>query len=293
MHKIRMSPLGVRASQFKNPVLGIAASIVVLTCATSCSTTSESRDVDFLASTSLRGTATQTGTLTDGKQSVARTSDSERLSELVNKGTEGKSDSVGDEPERWSARGRSTPEHFNQPAIAVAPSRPGAYRIQPHDVIRISVYGEAAISMDYAVSAAGEINHPFLGRVKLEGMSVEQAQEYITKRLDRDFLVNPMVTVTTVKSAGRRIIIFGQVKSPGEHHIPHDQPMTLLRAIATAGGFTGLAAQSRIRIVRKTADDEGERVINADVTRILRGRGDAQDIPLQPDDVITVPESIF
>ena len=166
------------------------------------------------------------------------------------------------------------------------------YRISVHDVLSINVYGEPDISMEYRVSSMGEISHPFLGRVKLLNMSADEAEVLVSKLLDKDYLVDPKVSLRVVRSARRRVIIFGQVKKPGEHYVPPDQPMTLLRAIATAGGFTQLAAMSRVRVVRRNRKDE-EEAIYVDVSDILRGRGTAKDIPLDPDDIITVPESVF
>lgn len=168
---------------------------------------------------------------------------------------------------------------------------PSDYHVSPMDVLRIDVYGEPDISRAYHVSEAGTINHPFLGALLLQGLTLSQAQERITQLLARDYLVDPKVAVTVESSVARRIIIFGEVGNPGTYTIPPNQPMSLLHAVSLAGGFSELAARSRVLIVRN--DHGTERVIKIDVTDLLAGKQGSLDVPLKPGDVITVPQSRF
>ena len=141
------------------------------------------------------------------------------------------------------------------------PHGPADYRITELDVLLIEVFNEADISKPYQVSANGTVNHPLLGAVKLSGLSLSDAESTIRDLLAKDYLVNPRVNIRVQSSAGRRIIIFGEVSTPGTLHIPPDQPMTLLRAVALAGGFTDIAARGRVRIVRRDGDNEENQIV--------------------------------
>jgi polysaccharide export outer membrane protein len=165
------------------------------------------------------------------------------------------------------------------------------YRIHPKDDILIEVFGEPEISHIYHVSSDGFINHPLLKKVELVGLTSVEAEEKLRKMLAQDYLVDPRVNLRIKSSLARRVIIFGEVENPGSYEVDHDQPMTLLRIISMAGGFTDLAAVGRVRILRDI--DGEEKTMKIDVADLLKGRLDETDIGLKPGDIITVPETIF
>jgi len=94
--------------------------------------------------------------------------------------------------------------------------------------------------------------------------------------LQPDFLKNPRVSAELLNY--RPFYIFGEVKSPGGY--PYTSGMTIISAVAVAGGFTYRARKNRIRIIRGSDDDQVE----------LEGK---DDTPIQPGDVIEVPERFF
>lgn len=83
------------------------------------------------------------------------------------------------------------------------------------------------------------------------------------------------------------IYVMGEVNKQGA--VPYDSNMSLLQAITKAGGFANSAAASRVQIVRVV--DGKEQILRVDVKRIQEGEG--RDIPLMPEDIVTVPKSIF
>ena len=97
--------------------------------------------------------------------------------------------------------------------------------------------------------------------------------------------------VLVVGSVNRRVTVLGQVKSPGTFDLPTDEPLRLLQALALAGGFTGIAAIDRVNVLRSTAGREERFTI--DVRALLRSGEHANNIPLLPGDIVTVPETIF
>lgn len=84
--------------------------------------------------------------------------------------------------------------------------------------------------------------------------------------------------------------IIGQVNNPGSYKIP-EREITLVEAIGVAGGFTRIAARNKTRIIR--VEDGTEKIINVKVDAITKAGKKIQDVIIQPDDVIVVPESFF
>ena len=172
------------------------------------------------------------------------------------------------------------------------PAAPAAEcQIHPGDTVHVAVYREEDISGDFKVSPDGSISHPLLGRVSLGGMTSSGAEQKLIQLLDRDYLVNPRVAVQVSSSYSRQVIVLGEVKRPGVYEVPTGERFTLLQAIAMAGGFTDIAAIDRVVIVRKEKDREIS--LKVKVSDLLSGRGRSEDVALQVNDVITVPQTVF
>lgn len=165
------------------------------------------------------------------------------------------------------------------------------YRVVSGDVIHVQVRGEAGLSDDFKVSSDGTILYSFLGRVPVTGLSVSAIESNLTALLAKDYLVDPKVYVQVKSSVLRRVIVFGEVKTPGIYEMPVGERFSLLQVIAKAGGPTELAATDRVRIIRRSGG--AEKAIKVNVTELLKGGSSANDVELLPNDVITVPQSVF
>ncbi len=166
-----------------------------------------------------------------------------------------------------------------------------SYHLQSGDEIDVQVYRETEISGSFRIGPNGAIRHPLIGDVVVSGLSVSEAEQQLARLLEADYLVNPRVIVKVLTARSSQIVIFGEVKKPGIYPVPVGESITLLQAIAQAGGFTELASPDRVRIVRQL--DGKQTTIKARVADILGGRGKQGDIPLKPDDVIVVPQIVF
>ena len=170
------------------------------------------------------------------------------------------------------------------------PSVQNDYRIQPLDTIDISVFNETDLSVQRRVSPQGYITYPLLGSVQVNGLTVGETETKLKDLLGRNFLVNPQVTVLVNHANSRHIVILGQVKSPGSYDFG-DEGLTLVQAIARAGGFTDVAATDRVNVIRSENGVEKKIVVN--VAAIIKGADRSKDLELKPDDVVSVPETIF
>jgi polysaccharide export outer membrane protein len=174
----------------------------------------------------------------------------------------------------------------------VSVSSPSDYRIKPLDTLQINVFNEPDLSVKEHVSAQGMMNYPLLGAVQVGGLTVSEAEHLLKEKLGRDYLVRPQVSVLIERANSRRVFILGQVRQPGAIEFTADERLTLLQAIARAGGFTPIAAPGRVSISRSSGDGRAEQII-VNVTAIISSGDRSKDIELHSDDVVSVPESVF
>ncbi len=166
------------------------------------------------------------------------------------------------------------------------------YVIQPLDVIRIQIYQEPDLNRELKVSQDGTVLMPFIGTVEVKNKTIRQAQELIRKLYDADYLVNPQVNITVLEYSQRRVEVFGSVSNPGIIVFPKEEGLTLTAAISLAGSFTRLANKKAITIRRTAPDGKIETIGPINVDELTKGDS-ANTYPLQPGDVITVPEKIL
>jgi polysaccharide export outer membrane protein len=172
--------------------------------------------------------------------------------------------------------------------LALAPAPAAAqetgYRLNPGDVVRISVWREEELNREALVQPDGSVSFPLAGQVAAAGRTPGELQADIAQRLDR-FIPGAVVTVELLDAKGNVVYVIGEVNRPGAYQVGRD--ISVVQAISLAGGFTPFAGTSRVRVIRKTA--EGETVIPVDYRDIERGRDLAADIPLRAGDTVIVP----
>jgi len=134
-----------------------------------------------------------------------------------------------------------------------------AYRLAPGDSILLSIFNEPTLEAQRTISSSGEASFYLIGNVKLAGKSISEAEELIRALYDRDYLVNPRVTLTTTGHAAQFATITGEVSSPGNISIPVEGKIDLLEAIAAAGG-TSERADLRSVTLRRKGSTEQQRI---------------------------------
>ena len=164
------------------------------------------------------------------------------------------------------------------------------YILSPSDVVQVKVYQEDDLESKLRIARDGTTSFPLIGVIKLGGKTVEQAANLIRDELAKDYLVNPQVTLTVIEYAKRRFTVLGQVQKPGTFEIPNEESVTLLQAIAMAGGYTRLANKANVTVTR-TANGK-KATFSLDVNHATSDLK-VQPFIIIPDDTITVPERIF
>lgn len=149
----------------------------------------------------------------------------------------------------------------------------GPYTLDTGDVIRVSVYGDEALSANYRVSDSGAVSLPLVGPVAVRGATTNMAAARITAALADGYIREPSVAVEVDQY--RPFFIQGAVSSSGQFAYVYG--MTVRAAIATAGGFTATADRSKAMIYRR----QGDRMVKGSV---------GLDFPIYPGDTIVISE---
>ena len=174
-------------------------------------------------------------------------------------------------------------------AMALSPHKavaagPAAYRLNPGDELRISVWGQDNLDNQLVVLPDGMITFPLAGRVQAAGLTTEELEARLADALG-PAIKDPHVSVTIATVAGNRVYVIGKVRAPGAYVL--QAPTTIVQVLSLAGGLDKFAKASKIEVIR--ASDGGSRRIRFDLGDFLDGDAGAHDIELQAGDIIVVP----
>lgn len=164
------------------------------------------------------------------------------------------------------------------------------YILQPGDLVDIQVFMEDDMKRTLRIATNGTITYPLVGNIKIAGYSVTKAEERLSDAL-KTYIKSPQVSMLIKEYANKTVYVLGQVKKPAAIQIPPEKPLTVLEAITSVGGFTDIAATSKVRVLRMQNGKQTS--IEVDVAQITKQGNKALDIPLMPGDVIFVPQSMF
>ena len=165
------------------------------------------------------------------------------------------------------------------------------YILKPSDVISVEVYQEGDLEKSVRVEGDGSVALALVGKVKVAGMTVAEAQSLITDLYNRDYIVDPQVSILVVQFSPKIIHILGSVNSPGVVEIPPDRNLTLTEAIADVRGVSRLGNPKSVTIKRVDADGRA-RQMEVNFSRIVSDPN-VKDIVLQEGDTVWVPERII
>ena len=150
------------------------------------------------------------------------------------------------------------------------------YRLGPNDRTRIIVYGQPNLTGEFVLDGSGNLAFPLIGNVPANGMTPTELQRAIAAKLDPDYLHNPSVSVEV--ASRRPFYVVGEVQKPGSY--PYVTDMTVLNAVATAGGQTYRANMGRFYV---------KRLVDGQTVRVAA----TQESRLQPGDTVVVRERYF
>jgi polysaccharide export outer membrane protein len=191
------------------------------------------------------------------------------------------SSAVGISPSLVVAEANSLPEP--QRADLLAATRP--YLIGPFDKLRIDAFEIPELQKDVQIDASGRLSFPLIGVVEASGLTPGELADLIESRLRGRFVKDPQVTVNLEETVSQVITVDGEVKKPGLY--PVIGRMTLMRAVATAGGTGEFAKLSDVVIFRQVGAQQMAGIYNLKGIR----RGNYKDPEVFANDVIIVGDS--
>ena len=142
----------------------------------------------------------------------------------------------------------------------------GEYQLGAGDQLRVTVFGEAELSGEYVLDGTGVVSMPLIGDVTALNLTVREFQRALEQRFADGYLRNPRVSAEVLNY--RPFYILGEVRQPGEY--PYTNGLTVLNAIATAGGFT-YRANDNVVMIKRADDSQEYRVRLEPTTKILPG----------------------
>ena len=150
------------------------------------------------------------------------------------------------------------------------------YRLGPGDKVRVTVYGEPNLTGEYYVSSRGTLSVPLIGDVTASGQTVPQIAEAVRSKLADGYIRDPKVAAEVLTY--RPYYILGEVNKPGEY--PYTSDLTVMNAVATAGGFTYRAQTKKVLIRHAQSDKEIETPLTATT-------------PVEAGDTVRIKERFF
>lgn len=161
------------------------------------------------------------------------------------------------------------------PSTPIDEAQPTEYQLGPGDQLRVTVFGEPDLTGNYVVGSQGTIAYPLVGDVHAAGLTVPQFTQALQSALET-FVRQPNVSVEVANY--RPFFILGEVQRPGTY--PYSANLTALNAVATAGGFTYRANQTRIFI--RHANEQVEHSYRVTIAT-----------PILPGDTVRIGERLF
>ncbi|MBO6668065.1 polysaccharide biosynthesis/export family protein [Parvibaculum sp.] len=149
------------------------------------------------------------------------------------------------------------------------------YALGVGDRLRVIVFGEPDLSGEFDVSGSGNVALPLIGQVRAKDLTLSQFEDAVEAKFSEGYLNNPRVSVEVLNY--RPFYIYGEVENSGQY--PYTNGMTVLNAVAVAGGYTYRANTDRVYITR---GDGAEQEYPA-----------SQSVKVLPGDVVRVPERFF
>jgi protein involved in polysaccharide export with SLBB domain len=160
-------------------------------------------------------------------------------------------------------------------------------KIIPGDILVIRIANEPDLTQQRTVGTDGKIKFWILDEMDVRDKSTSDVERELREKLDKDYIINPGVSVEVLTYAKQYINVMGQVLDPGRKELPVDRRITIVDALSMGRGFTPRANQSEVVLIRK---GQKKTYSKKDIDKMME-RG--EQIFMEPDDTINVGESIF
>jgi polysaccharide export outer membrane protein len=174
---------------------------------------------------------------------------------------------------------------FGQEEVSVVRQKPRAdYNLGAGDLVQVVVWKNEDVSGEFRVRPDGKFSMPLIGDILAEGNTADSISMQVEQKL-KLFIESPYVSTIVVEAASNRIYVLGEVANPGAYAV--DGSLTVLQALALAGGFTEFASKEKMVLVRGV----GVVQINTKLSysKIIRTPGEESNPIMERGDTLVVP----
>ncbi len=180
------------------------------------------------------------------------------------------------------------PPAATYPSAATVRPAKAAEPLGVGDVFELTIYhGSQETKDSLKLGPQGTVMVRQIGEVKALGKKPTELQEEVRTRLADGYLRDPIVQVALVEASSTKISLFGQIKSPTT--IAYVEGMTIVDAVAQAGGFSPMAKKNDVQVTRTVEGDQKTFSVPVDAI----GEGTRPNFLMAPGDVVFVPERLF
>ena len=174
-------------------------------------------------------------------------------------------------------------------ALAQEPAEPALrpeplYVIQPNDLLEIFVWKEADLTREVLVRPDGRVSFPLVQDLQAAGISPGELKKQVELKLSK-FLSAPEVTIIVKAIQSYRVYVLGKVQRPGNINV--EKAVTVLQALAIAGGFQDYAKEDEMKVIR--TQDNKNVVFDFNYKDVVQNKKPEQNILLRSGDVVVVP----
>ncbi|MCF6155391.1 MAG: sugar transporter [Candidatus Brocadia sp.] len=165
------------------------------------------------------------------------------------------------------------------------PPQEQQYTVGFGDVLDINVLDHDELKTKAPVTSDGLISFPYIGSIKVKGMTLSEIEKEISKRLSSSYIKYPVVSATLTRFESVKFFVYGEIKNPGR--FPLEGNMTVIKAISTAGGITPEGLYGKVKLRRKLKDRHQYKEINIDLKNSKESNTNC-DMPIEDEDIIVV-----
>lgn len=165
------------------------------------------------------------------------------------------------------------------------------YYVEIGDILDIDVWRVPDLSRSVPVRPDGRISMPVVGDLDVVGMNLMQVRDLLTKKFS-DYVWSPQVSISIRQFGGRKFIILGEIGAPGVYRYQND--VSLVEAIALAGGFKEYSRSGKIMIIRGDIKKQPQvKMISANMQNFLKKGMLTENVAILPNDIIYIGKDIM
>ncbi len=165
------------------------------------------------------------------------------------------------------------------------------YYLEIGDVLEIEVWRVPDLTSEVTVRPDGRISLPIVGDITVAGMTLTQLRDILAKKFS-DYVWNPQVSIAISQFGGRKFVVLGEVRGPGVYRFQQD--ISLIEALALAGGFSDRAKMGRVMIIRGDIRKSPQvKIINANMNNLLKKGMLSENLNIKPNDIIYVTKDFL